>query len=351
MGGMTRLEMAAQEFSQGQPRDEGTGYSQHQQRQCHAGGRFVGVVGALAARLSEEGHEHQAAHVEGGQHGDQNTHSEEDGIGFQRHGEDLVLGVKSAERRKACQSGRAQRKGPEGLGHLRAQTAHLPNVLLVMAGMDHGTGTQEEHRLETGMSDQMVHRGRGVPGLGTQSHGHDHQSQLGERGVGEDALDVILLDGNDGREQRGESADASDDRSGGNSIQNAQRGGPARSRRVQEEHSAKHVHASRDHGGGMDEGRNGRRTFHGVRQPHVQRELRALAHGSHEDQQAGQTRPRAEQGRIGHELGLEGRDVEGTGQTPNGEDAQHEAEVADAVGEEGLFGGVASRGLLVPEAN
>ena len=212
----------------------------------------MGVIGTLTARLSEEGHEHQAAHVEGGQHGHQYAHSKEDGVGFQRHGENLVFGVEPAEGRQTGQSGGTEGEGPEGLGHLRAETAHLPDVLLMMAGMNHRTGPKEEHRLETSMRDQMVHGRRRITGFGTQSHGHDHQAQLRQSGVGENALNVVLLDGDNGSKQRGESTDAGDDCCCGYSIEEAQRGRPTRSRRIQEEQPAKHVHAGRDHGGGMD---------------------------------------------------------------------------------------------------
>ena len=69
------------------------------------------MYSSLAARLAEEGHEHQTAHVEGGEHRHQHSHSEEDGIGFQRHGEDLVLGVESAEGRQTGQGGGAHLLG------------------------------------------------------------------------------------------------------------------------------------------------------------------------------------------------------------------------------------------------
>ena len=48
----------------------------------------------------------------------------------------------------------------------------------MMAGMNHRTGPKEEHRLESGVRDQMVHGSRRITGLGAQSHGHDHQAQL-----------------------------------------------------------------------------------------------------------------------------------------------------------------------------
>ena len=47
------------------------------------------------------------------------------------------------------------------------------------------------------------------------------------------------------------------------------------------------VHASGDHRGGVDQGRNRCRAFHRVGQPHVQRELAALTDRAREQAQAG----------------------------------------------------------------
>ena len=47
-----------------------------------------------------------------------------------------------------------------------------------------------------------------------------------------------------------------------------------------------HINACGNHGGGMNQGADRRRAFHRVRQPDVERNLRAFAGGSHEQQQA-----------------------------------------------------------------
>ena len=66
---------------------------------------------------------------------------------------------------------------------------------------------QRFRRLEKCVRGQMEHRGRRA----TQANGHDHVAELRERRVGEDALDVVLLDGDERGEQRGEAADVGDD--------------------------------------------------------------------------------------------------------------------------------------------
>ena len=69
----------------------------------------------------------------------------------------------------------------------------------------------------------------------------------------------------------------------------------------QEEHAAQHVHARRHHRRGMNQRADRRGAFHGVGQPDVQRELRALAHRAAEDQQAGGRRQRAQGLRVGRQ--------------------------------------------------
>ena len=74
--------------------------------------------------------------------------------------------------------------------------------------------------------------------------------------------------------------------------------------RVAEQHGVApdHVHAGRHHRRGVDEGRDRRRAFHGVRQPDVERNLRRLAGGADEEQQRRErqrcrTSPRAQRRR------------------------------------------------------
>ena len=120
-----------------------------------------------------------------------------------------------------------------------------------------------------------------------------------------------------------------------------------------------HEDAGGHHGRGVDQGRDRRRAFHRVRQPGVQEELRRLAHGADEQQQAGERQrvpvvaeevecvlpaSSAARGKIAAK-----RDR--AEQHEDQEDAEREAEVADAVDDEGLDGGGVGGGLLVPEAD
>ena len=109
-------------------------------------------------------------------------------------------------------------------------------------------GAKEQQRFEKRVRGQMEHRRRRP----AQADGHDHVTELRERRVSEDAFDVVLLDGDQRGEQRGEAADVGDD---------------FQRRRVeQKENAAKHVNTGGHHRGGVDQGGDGRRAFHRVRQ-------------------------------------------------------------------------------------
>jgi hypothetical protein len=89
-----------------------------------------------------------------------------------------------------------------------AQAAHAANVLLLVAAVDDGACAQEEQRLEEGMRDEMEH----ADGDAADAEAHHHVAELRDGGVGEDALDVVLRDGDERAEERRERADPGDDR-------------------------------------------------------------------------------------------------------------------------------------------
>ena len=80
----------------------------------------------------------------------------------------------------------------------------------MVAGEDDGARAQEEQGLEPGMGEEVEH-GR-FPGQ--QAQGHDHVAQLGEGGVGQHALDVILLGGHEGGDDGRDGADDGNDVAG-----------------------------------------------------------------------------------------------------------------------------------------
>ena len=130
-----------------------------------------------------------------------------------------------------------------------------------------------------------------------------------------------------------------------------------RNRRQSEEHvrPRDHVDPGRDHRGGVDQGRDRRRSGHGVRQPDVQGQLRRLARRP-QQQKERDGRRHAGHRRPGGSGPLE--DLVET-QTPEGTEGEEhgyqEAEVADAIRDEGLLPGQGVPdpvlALLVPESD
>ena len=166
---------------------------------------------------------------------------------------------------------RADQHGSEGGLDLPAQPAHVLHVLLAAHGVNHRAGAEEQQRFKERVGEDVEDAG----GECSHAQRQEHVSQLRDRGVGQHALDVVLHQADRGREDRRQRADDGD-----------------RLHRSRREHEQRvrardHVHARGHHGRGVDECGDRRRAFHRVRQPDIQRELRRLAAGSDEQQQAG----------------------------------------------------------------
>jgi hypothetical protein len=134
--------------------------------------------------------------------------------------------------------------------------------------------------------------------------------------------------------------------------------------REQERQARHHVDTGGHHGRGVDERGHRRRAGHGVGQPHVERQLRALARGADEQEDAaGRGQALVEPERLGEQVGLARRDlaqhreveaasaVRAVGRVPEQEHAEQEREVTDAVHHERLASGGGVGLVLVPEAD
>ncbi len=86
---------------------------------------------------------------------------------------------------------------------LGPQAAHLPHVLLVVHGVDHRAGAEEQQRLEEGVGEQVEHAGL----VGADAAGDEHVAELRAGRIGDDALDVVLHQADGRREERGDRAD------------------------------------------------------------------------------------------------------------------------------------------------
>ncbi len=114
----------------------------------------------------------------------------------------------------------------------------------------------------------------------------------------------------------------------------------ADARRLDEKADAhQHVNAGGHHRRGVDQRGDRRRTFHGVRQPDVQRELRGFSDGAAKDQER---RDREILRITGNAADLLGHVLKnnGAGRGPDHQDPEHESEIADAIGQERFLGGL-----------
>ena len=156
---------------------------------------------------------------------------------------------------------------------------------------------------------------------GSEADRHHHVAELRKRGVGEDAFDVVLLRRHQGGEHGGDRPDPGDHEE--------------RIRRSvdQKTDAHEHVNARRHHRRRMDQSRDGRRTFHRVGQPNVKRKLRRLSDRAAENKERRGGQITGVPAKARHSL----RDIaenKRAGRAPDHENAEHESEVAKAIGDE-----------------
>ncbi len=284
------------------------------------------------ALLAPEHEQVGAAEVVGRQHRGEGAHSPEgraEGEAVQEH---VALGPKAREQREASDGEPSDEEGHRRDRHHPGEGPHRLHVLLVVHGMDDRAGAEEQESLVEGVREHEED-GRVV---GADPRGEEHVAQLGDRRIGEDLLDVVLGTGDRRPQQRRRRPDYGDDVRG--------------VRRPEEDgvDPAHQVDPGRDHRGGVDEGRDGRRAFHGVRQPGIERDLGRLAHGAAEQQQ-----PDGDEGGLAHrgEVGEHGVVLETAGALVDEEQGDEEGGVADPVEDHRLFGRARGAVALEPEAD
>ena len=325
---------------------------QDDERDRHRSRGFMQVPGVLRIhpRLAPKGHEHEAKAVE---RRERRRHQGDCGERFaQRAGRpglnhDLVLAKKAGGEGESCQSQGADHEGPVGHRQLVLESPHLPHVLLVVERDDHRPASQKQEGLERAVGEQMEDPGR----VGAQPAGHHHESELADGGPGHHALDVILRQRDRGPEEH---------RGGAGHRDHVHR---RRRQVVERRHPRHHEHAGGHHGSGVNQRRDRRGTFHGVRQPHMERHLRRFAHRSQEQQQAdhGQRRdlPPAPDGTqeidgFPGEIGGLGKNM-AIFQRPEGQPhqqhPQQKPEISHPIDDEGLGRRSAGRCALIPMAD
>ena len=119
--------------------------------------------------------------------------------------------------------------------------------------------TEPAPRNSSALKKACVNRWKIAAPIGADAERHEHVAELRAGRIGDDALDVVLHEADGRREEGGDGADEGHD-------------GQRRVRQLEERRQPRHhEHAGGHHGRGMDQRRDRRRAFHGVRQPGVQR--------------------------------------------------------------------------------
>ncbi len=122
--------------------------------------------------------------------------------------EDAVLRPEAGKKQRES----AQRQHADGVSekserHVGPEAAHAANVLLLVAAVNHRARAEKQQRLEKGVRDQVEH----AHGDAAQAEAGHHVAELRNGGVGEDALDVVLRDGDERGKDRSGRAHPGDD--------------------------------------------------------------------------------------------------------------------------------------------
>ena len=157
-----------------------------------------------------------------------------------------------------------------------------------------------------------------------------HVTKLGNRRVGQNALDVALLGRHESCRKAGDAAHPSNDFAGvGHNFENRKNAG-------------QHVNSGRHHRRSVQKRGYRGRAFHRVRQPNVQRHLGGLANCAHENQYAGHSQKDGGD----HEARYLVNDLlenNAPRRKPEKQDAEHETKIPDTIDNERLLAGICGR--------
>ena len=226
----------------------------------------------VISRGAVKGEEYQPEHIkrsqQRGKKGDGPKHSAAVEA-HRRLEQNLVFAKETGKQRRARDRQRGQQHGPVGPGDLFPQATHAAHVLLAAHGVNHAAGREEEQGLEKRVRHQVEDAG----GESAYAAGQEHVPNLADGGIGQDTFDIGLHQANRGGVERRQAADNGHCRHGDRRV------------RVQDVRAGDHIHARGHHCRGVDQRADGRRPFHCVRQPDVERELCRFADGPGQQQQ------------------------------------------------------------------
>ena len=181
---------------------------------------------------------------------------------------------------------------------------------------------------------------------GAHTHRGHHKAQLGDGGVGQHLLDIVLSHSHTRGHQ------------GRQAAHHGHHGLGLGNGRVNLVGAGDQIHARGHHGRGMNQGGNGRGARHGVREPHEEGNLGRLPRDAQKQEQGdGQQHPGLGLGHLGH-LFEHLPELQRTEEPEHQEHGQQKARIAHPVDHEGLHGRPGVRGAgstqdvhLVPEAD
>lgn len=301
---------------------------EHDLRCRHGPTRLVRaeVSGVATVAISGKGTEEGAGGVGGGERGDDEQQQVGDEVGLLDPGQQRLLGEEPGERRQGGERPRAHQEQRSLNGHRPAEPAHFPEPPHPL--VQQHAGDEEQERLERRVGDEVA----GGRDAGDCTDPCEHEPVLRDRRGGEELLQVVLVEGDDGGGERGQDAEPQNQR-------RRPRHGVDERQRLQQQH-----HARRHHGGGVEEGRDRRRPEHGAGEPTGERELRRLAGG-------GDDQPEHQDGAPWLRCRRQRIEPERAGAGERRHRCEIEAEIAGAGGDEGAGCGAYPRRVPPPVAD
>ena len=136
--------------------------------------------GRLAAWRAKKRDQHEPRHVKSGEQSGESPERENRQAAFVSEGQNRVLAEEAAEAWETDERERADEKGEKGDRQPLCESAHAPDVLLVVNHEKNRAGAEEEQRLESRVGEEMEHRGL----AGSEPDRHHHVAELRERGIG-----------------------------------------------------------------------------------------------------------------------------------------------------------------------
>ncbi len=157
--------------------------AKHDKRHRHHRRRFMEVfLGMMVgAAVAVEGHKELAEHVERGHAGTaQGKEPDFPVVTGSGEPENLVLGKEPRERREAGNGEHRNKKRRKSDRHPCLEPAHFAHVLLMMHGVDHAAGAEEQAGFEERVGHQMKNR----RGIAADADADKHVAELADRGIG-----------------------------------------------------------------------------------------------------------------------------------------------------------------------